>query len=66
MTLAGATNDIEERKKYYAEFQQILATELPLYPLFPSPYHTISSTSVGNAPNSVWGTSHPLDRVYLK
>jgi len=66
MALAGATNDIEERKKYYSEFQQILADELPLYPLYPSPYHTISSTSVGNAPNSVWGTSHPLDRVYLK
>ena len=35
MALAGATNDVEERKKYYAEFQQILADELPLYPLYP-------------------------------
>ena len=66
MKLAGSTNDADERKKYYAEFQQILADELPLYPLFPSPYHTISSTSVGNAPNSIWGTSSPLDKVYLK
>ncbi len=66
MELAGSTNDIEKRKKYYAEFQQIIADELPLYPLFPSPYHTISNSKVGNPPDSIWGTSHPLDRVYLK
>lgn len=66
MELAGSTNDIEKRKAYYAEFQQILADELPLYPLFPSPYHTVSSSKVGNAPDSIWGTSHPLDQVYLK
>ena len=66
MELAGSTNDQELRKKYYAEFQQILADELPLYPLFPSPYHTVSNAKVGNAPESIWGTSHPLDQVYLK
>jgi len=66
MALAGATNDAAERKAYYSEFQQILADELPLYPLFPSPYHTISNKSVGNPPNSVWGASHPLDKVFLK
>ena len=66
MALAGATNDAAERKEYYSEFQQILADELPLYPLFPSPYHTVSNKSVGNAPNSVWGASHPLDQVFLK
>ena len=66
MELAGSTNDQEKRKKYYAEFQQIIADELPLYPLFPSPYHTISNSKVGNPPDSIWGTSHPLDKVYLK
>ena len=29
MKLAGSTYDIEERKKYYAEFQKILSEELP-------------------------------------
>ena len=66
MELAGSTNDIEERKKYYAEMQHILAKELPLYPLFPSPYHTVSSKKVMNAPNSIWGTSSPLDKVWIK
>ena len=66
MEMAGATNDSNKRKELYAEFQQIVANELPLYPIFASPYHTVSSTSVGNAPDSVWGTSSPLDRVYLK
>lgn len=66
MTAAGATYDPEERKKLYAEFQQIVANELPLYPLWASPYHTVSSNNVGNAPVSVWGTSSPMDRVYLK
>ena len=45
---------------------QIIAQELPLYPIWASPYHTVSSNGVGNAPDSVWGTSSPLDRVYLK
>ena len=66
MAQAGATNDPEMRKSLYAEFQQIIADELPLYPIFASPYHTVSNNSVGNAPDSIWGTSSPLDRVYLK
>ncbi len=66
MKLAGSTYDIEERKKYYAEFQKILAEELPIYHLFASPYHTVANDKVGNPPNSIWGTSAPLDRVYLK
>jgi len=66
MKLAGSTNDIDKRKEYYAEFQQILAEELPLYPIFPSPYHTVSNKKIVNAPNSIWGTSSPLDTVWLK
>ncbi len=66
MELAGSTNDIEKRKEHYAELQEILAKELPLYPLFPSPYHTVSNKKVMNAPNSIWGTSSPLDKVWIK
>ncbi len=66
MKLAGSTNDIDKRKEYYAEFQQILADELPLYPMFPSPYHTVANTKIVNPPNSIWGTSSPLDKIWLK
>ena len=55
-----------ERKKYYAEFQQILADELPVYWLFAGPYHTVANVKIGNPPNGIWGTSSPLDRVYIK
>ncbi len=65
MELAGSTYDQDERKKYYAEFQTILADELPIYWLFAAPYHTVSHTSVKNPPNGIWGTSSPLDKVYL-
>jgi len=65
MALAGATYDLEERKKYYAEFQQILTDELPLYPLFAAPYHTVSNKSVGNPPRSIWGGSSPMDKMYI-
>jgi len=66
MRLAGSTYDNDERKKYYAEFQQILSDELPIYWLFAGPYHTVASAKLGNPPNSIWGTCAPLDRVYIK
>ncbi len=66
MKLAGSTYDNDERKKYYAEFQQILADELPIYWLFANPYHTVSNKKVGNPPNTIWGGSAPMDRMYLK
>ncbi len=66
MKLAGSTYDQEKRKKYYAEFQQILSDELPVYWLFAGPYHTVANKKLGNPPNTIWGTSAPLDRVYLK
>lgn len=65
MELAGSTYDQEERKRYYAEFQAIVADELPIYWLFAAPYHTVSHKSVKNPPNGIWGTSSPLDKVYL-
>lgn len=65
MKLAGSTYDQDERKTYYAEFQQIVADELPIYHLFAAPYHTVANKKVGNPPKSIWGGSSPLDKVYL-
>ena len=64
MKLAGSTYDNEERKKYYAEFQQILSEELPIYWLYAAPYHTVMTKKFANPPNSIWGTSAPLDLIY--
>jgi len=66
MQLAGSTYDLDERKKHYAEMQQILADELPIYWLYAAPYSTVANARVGNPPNSIWGTCSPLDRVYLR
>ncbi len=43
-----------------------MADELPLYPVYALPYHTVSSKVVGNPPRGIWATVAPLDRVYLK
>ena len=66
MKLAGATYDQDKRKQYYAEFQQILSEDLPIYWLFAGPYHTVASNKLGNPPNTIWGGSAPFDRIYFK
>lgn len=66
LEMAGKENNPEKRKALYAEFQQIVAEELPVYWTNTLPYHTITSSNVGNPPRGIWATSAPLDRVYLK
>ena len=63
---AGQERNPSERKALYAKFQKIVAEELPVYWSYTLPYHTISSTSLGNQPRGIWATVSPLDRVYLK
>ena len=66
MQLAASTYDVDERKKYYAEFQQIIADEVPIYHLYAAPYHTVANKKVGNPPKSIWGGSSPMDKMYLQ
>lgn len=66
MAMAGVENDPEKRKALYAEFQQIIADELPVYHINTLPYHTVYSDKVGNPPLGIWGTSTPIDMTYLK
>jgi peptide/nickel transport system substrate-binding protein len=63
---AGSETDPVKRKELYSKFQKIVAAELPLYPVYTLPYHTVSNEKVGNAPEGIWATSSPLDRVYLR
>ncbi|MEM8751160.1 MAG: ABC transporter substrate-binding protein [Pseudomonadota bacterium] len=63
---AGKESDPAKRKALYAEFQKIVAEELPVYWTNTLPYHTIYNNKVGNAPKGIWATSSPMDRVYLK
>ncbi len=66
MLSAGKETDIGKRKELYKEIQQIVAHDLPVYPIVLMPQHTAFSKTVGNAPTSIWGPISPLDDVYLK
>ncbi len=63
---ASSELDFAKRKALYAEFQRIVADEVPVYWVYALPYHTITSKRVGNPPAGIWATVQPMDRVYLK
>ncbi|MEP5155046.1 ABC transporter substrate-binding protein [Planktotalea sp.] len=66
MAMAAVEGDDAKRKALYAEFQQIIADELPVYHTNTLPYHTVYNDKVGNPPLGIWGTSTPIDMTYLK
>ena len=61
---AAVERDPEQRKSLYAEFQRIVAAELPVYWTNVVPYNTIYNNGLGNVPKSIWGTMAPMDEVY--
>ncbi|MEL6793955.1 MAG: ABC transporter substrate-binding protein, partial [Pseudomonadota bacterium] len=62
---AAATElDQDKRKALYAEFQQIVGAELPVYWINSLPYHTGYNEGLGGLPTSIWGPMHPLDNVF--
>lgn len=63
---AGQEIDPAKRKELYAQFQKIVADELPVRFLNLVPYHTLTRANVGNVPTSIWGPVSPMDDVYLK
>ncbi len=68
MAKAGAEVNLDKRKAAYAEFQKLVVEEAPVIFVNASPYHTIyNNQRVGNPPtDSIWGTSSPMDNVYIK
>lgn len=66
LEMAAVEGDADKRRALYAEFQQIIADELPVYHTNTLPYHTVYSDKVGNPPLGIWGTSTPIDMTYLK
>ncbi len=66
LAMAAVETDVAKRTALYAEFQEIIAEELPVYHTNTLPYHTVYSDKVGNPPLGIWGTSTPIDMTYLK
>lgn len=63
LNAAAVEQDPERRKALYAEFQQIVAADLPIYWINTLPYHTAYDKRLKNPPMGIWGTMHPLDTV---
>ncbi|HOV05452.1 MAG TPA: ABC transporter substrate-binding protein [Kaistiaceae bacterium] len=61
---AAVELDPARRKQLYAEFQQIVATDLPVYWLNLLPFHTAYDRRLGNPPLSIWGVLSPMDELY--
>ena len=68
MVKAGLEINLEKRKALYADLQKMVVEEAPIIYINASPYHTIyNHDRVGNPPiDSIWGTSSPMDNVYIK
>ena len=66
LDLGGRELDVAKRKALYSEVQKMLADELPVYWSHTVPYHTIHNKRIGNPPRTIWGTSSPLDEIYVK
>ncbi len=63
LNAAAVELDMDKRKALYAEFQQIVAGDLPVYWINALPYHTAYNAKLQNVPTGIWGTMHPMDMV---
>lgn len=63
LNAAAIEPDVDTRKAMYAEFQQIVANDLPVYWINALPYHTAYDKRLQNVPTGIWGTMHPMDTV---
>lgn len=63
LNAAAVEQDQAKRKALYAEFQQIVATDLPVYWINALPYQTAYDKKLQNPPMGIWGTMHPMDMV---
>jgi peptide/nickel transport system substrate-binding protein len=65
LNAAAVELDMDKRKALYAEFQQIVAQDLPIYWINATPYHTAYNSKLVNPPKGIWGTMHPMDLVEI-
>ncbi len=66
LTKAASTVDHDKRRQYYATLQEILATDLPLLPMFATPTVLVLNKRVQGAnpsPHSVYNDWYWMDKV---
>ena len=62
---AGQEFDVAARKALYADFQDIVADEVPIYFLTQPPYWQGYQPEVQNPPLGIWGHMAPMHEVWL-
>lgn len=60
---ASVTIDFEARNKLYTKIQQILQSEIPQIPLTTVSVNLLYDTRLTGLPNSLFGTSVPMDKL---
>ncbi len=61
---AGKEKDIEQRKRLYAEFQNVVREDLPMIWLGTMPYVTIFDKRLQGVNRSIWGALAPMDEFF--
>lgn len=56
----------EKRKALYSEFQKIVVSDVPIFYVNATPYHSAFSNGLGGLPVSIWGAMSPLDELHWK
>ena len=64
--MEGKEGDPDKHKALYNRFQRVIATELPVCHVNSLPSHTVATEKVMDFPQGIWGTSTPIDMVWLK
>ncbi len=66
MAAASQEMNLEKRKALYAQFQEIVVRDLPVYYLVKLRYLTFYNRRLAGLNDSIWGMLSPLDGVHWK
>lgn len=63
---AAIETDLNKRKVLYAEFQKIVAEDVPLVYTHEQPHFTIHHKDLRNVVPGIWGVLSPMNNIYWK
>jgi peptide/nickel transport system substrate-binding protein len=66
LNAAAVEKDMNKRKALYAEFQEIVAEEMPVYFTIEDGFHTALNKELMDNPTGIFGSMGTLDRMYWK
>jgi peptide/nickel transport system substrate-binding protein len=66
LNAAAVENDMNKRKALYAEFQKIVAEDVPFYFTIEDAFHSAFNKELMDYPTGIWGAMGTLDGMYWK